>query len=149
MQVRHILGFVVFCGAVSVLGGQGARAQSPSSSFVQMLLLRESKAIGQDQASITLQNKEVQALSVLLTVTPVTPRVQSKKKALENQVVALQRKIDKSTSSLTALQAKLTSAVASLGNPSTFAQQAARDAAIIAAFAARPRFGLPPATGTQ
>jgi hypothetical protein len=143
MQVRHILGMAVFCGAVGAVGGQTVQAQQVSTKFVQLLLSRESKGISTDKALIKTQDRDVR----LETSFSGNSR---KLVQLLKMILSLQSKIDKTTSKLKGLDLQTRSAVAALTPPNAnLTQRAFANGAIIAMLAARPPFGIPPATSSQ
>jgi hypothetical protein len=146
MKMRRIVGFAIFWGAIGTLGGQSVQASSSNpASFVRMLLSRESNLIFKDRVTISQQNRDVRTINLLMT-RPQTARVLRTIAQLEGVIVRLQATINKTTGTLEVLDGQVKATLPSIPTPNPFTSIAASNSAIIAALAARPPFGIPPAT---
>ena len=64
MSSRQLLRVAVFCGAIGIVGGPAAHAQTPSSTrFVQLLLLNESKLIQKDTKALNTRDAAIVKLN--------------------------------------------------------------------------------------
>jgi hypothetical protein len=138
MQLRHVLRVALCCGAMGALGGQTVQAQpTDPTPFVQLLLMRETNQINKEVADIAKQD----SLSSVLNSTGSLRLVRT----IDN----LQNRINNRTSLLFYLQNQLTKTLRGIRGPNPFTAQAAANAAIIRALAARPVYGIPAATTSQ
>jgi hypothetical protein len=63
MALRALLGVAVFCGAMGIVEGKAARAQSPNSKrFVALLLVKTTKAIQADTKALNTRDKDIAKL---------------------------------------------------------------------------------------
>ena len=64
MPLRHLLRVAIFGGALSIVGGQAAHAQTPSSvRFVNLLLSNESKSIQATMKAFNTRNADIVKLN--------------------------------------------------------------------------------------
>jgi hypothetical protein len=143
MLPRHLLRVAIFCGAVGIVGGQPAHAQTPSSTrFVKLLLMNQMKLISADTKALNTRNAGIVKLNNATNQRQINQ--------LNKMLTRLNTQIVRMTAELTLFSTQNYNYAVELSPPdSALVSQALAALRIVQALSVQAGLGIAPATPTH